>query len=183
MTVLHLNGRNRQGFEDGVPCENVIIRKCRMMNGHGGIVLGSELSGGIRNIFAYNCEMDSPHLVRALRLKSNKYRGGVVENIYLRNIRVGQVRTAAIHINQRYSEKSDIVYGPEKYTLFRNVFIENMTCKKTEYAIEILGVESLPIENVKIINCSFDQVDKENVVEWVNGLVLENVRINGKVVL
>lgn len=176
------SGRNRQGYESGIPTENVIIRKCKMMEGHGGVVLGSELSGGIRNVFVYDCDMDSPDLVRALRLKSNKYRGGVVENIYLRDIRIGQVKTAAIHINQNYGEKSDVIWGPENYTVFRNIFVENMTCGKSLYAIEIYGVEQLPVENVKVINSTFHQIERENKLEWVKGLVLENVIINGRVI-
>lgn len=173
------SGRNRQGYEAGIPTENVIIRKCTMKDGHGGITLGSELSGGIRNVFAYDCDMSSPSLARALRLKSNRYRGGVIENIYLRDIRVGEVSSAAIHINQNYSEKSDTIYGPEKYTTFRNIFVENLFCGRSEYAVEINGMEEQPVENVKIIDCRFENVEKGNVLEFVNGLLLKNVLING----
>lgn len=86
------SGRNRDGYDKGIPTENVIIRNCKMKDGHGGIVIGSETSGGVRNVYAYDCEMSSPNLDRALRLKSNKYRGGTIENIYLRDIKVGEVK-------------------------------------------------------------------------------------------
>jgi len=172
------SGRNRQGYELGIPTENIVIRDCIMKDGHGGIVLGSELSGGIRNVYAYDCYMDSPNLERALRIKSNKYRGGVVENVFLRNIHVGEVRTAAIHINQRYSEKGNEIHGPEKQTVIRNVFVDSMQVDKARYAIEILGTESQPVENVEVRNSLFINIEKENVTEWVNGLVLENVKIN-----
>jgi len=156
----------------------VIIRNCKMRDGHGGVVMGSETSGGVRNVYAYNCEMSSPNLERALRLKSNKYRGGIIENVFLRDIVVGEVNNAAIRINQNYSAKSDD--SPIKYTTYRNIFVENMGCEKAEYAIQIMGLEELPIENVKIINCIFNNIKKENVLEFVNGLVLENVSINGQ---
>ena len=172
------SGRNRDGYDKGIPTENVIIRNCKMKDGHGGVVMGSETSGGVRNIYAYDCEMDSPNLDRALRLKSNKYRGGTIENIYLRNIKVGQVKNAAIRINQNYLSKA--APSEIKYTTYRNIFVENMICDKADYAIQILGLEEHPIENIKIINCSFKNIKNENVTESVNKLVLENVVINGK---
>jgi len=110
-----------------------------------------------------------------------EYRGGVVENVFLRNIRVGEVRTAAIHINQRYSEKGDEIHGPELQTVIRNVFVDSMRVEKAKYAIEILGTESQPVENVEVTNSSFNNIEEENVTEWVNGLILENVIINAEV--
>lgn len=172
------SGRNRQGYDLGIPSENIIIRNCKMLDGHGGVVMGSETSGGVKNVFAYNCEMSSPKLERALRLKSNKYRGGVIENIFLRNIKVGQVNNAAIRINQNYS--SQVTNSEIRYTKYRNIFVENMTCGKGEYAIQIMGLEKLPVENVKIINCRFNNIEKENVIESVENLLLENVVINNR---
>ncbi len=172
------SGRNRQGYDAGIPTENVIIRHCKMLDGHGGVVIGSESSGGARNIYAYDCEMSSPNLDRALRLKSNKYRGGVIENIYLRDITVGEVKNAAVRINQNYSSKT--TQGEIKYTRYRNIFIERMVCNKADYAIQIMGLEALPIENVKLIDCQFNNIKKDNVLEYVNDLVLENVTVDGK---
>lgn len=173
------SGRNRQGYEAGIPTENVIIRRCIMKDGHGGVTLGSELSGGIRNVFAYDCEMSSPNLARAIRLKSNRYRGGVVENIFFRDIRVGEVSRTAIHINQNYSEKSDVIFGPEKITVFRNIFVEKLSCVQAEYAVQIIGMEEQPVENVQIIDCRFENVEKENVLEFVREIQFKNVEING----
>ncbi len=174
------SGRNRQGYDLGIPTENVVIRNCKMMDGHGGVVMGSETSGGVRNVYAYNCDMSSPNLERAIRLKSNKYRGGVIENIYVKDIRVGEVNKAAIRINQNYHSKA--APGEIHYTTYRNIFIENLVCNRADYAIQILGLEEHPIENVKIINCEFNNIDNENVLDFVNGLVLENVSINGEVI-
>ena len=172
------SGRNRQGYDLGIPSENIIIRNCKMLDGHGGVVFGSESSGGARNIYVYNCEMNSPNLRRALRLKSNKYRGGVIENIFFRDIKVGQVKNAAIRINQNYA--SQVSNAEINYTTYRNIFVERMTCKKADYAIQLKGLEILPIENIKIINCQFNNIKKENVFEFVNDLVLENVTVNGE---
>ncbi|HVQ65011.1 MAG TPA: glycoside hydrolase family 28 protein [Terriglobia bacterium] len=76
------SGRNNDGRRVGVPVENVIVRDCIMKDGHGGVTIGSEISGGARNVFAERCRMDSPQLDRALRLKTNSVRGGVIERIH-----------------------------------------------------------------------------------------------------
>lgn len=171
------SGRNRDGYDLGRPTENVIIRNCKMKDGHGGVVMGSEISGGVRNVYAYNCEMSSSNLERALRLKSNKFRGGTIENIFLRDIKVGEVKNAAIRINQNYHAKA--AGAPIQYTTFRNIFVERMNCEKADYAIQIMGLEEHPIENVKIINCQFNNIEKESIAESVKRLLLENVDING----
>ncbi|HKJ90539.1 MAG TPA: glycoside hydrolase family 28 protein, partial [Oceanipulchritudo sp.] len=88
------SGKNNDGRRLGLPSENIVIRNNRMKDGHGGVVLGSEVSGDIRNVFVENCLMDSPRLDRALRFKSNTVRGGVVENIYMRDVEVGDTAIA-----------------------------------------------------------------------------------------
>ena len=79
------SGRNTDGRRVNVPCENIIIQNCKMKEGHGGVVIGSEISGGVKNVFAENCEMNSPDLDRAIRIKTNSIRGGTIENIFVRN--------------------------------------------------------------------------------------------------
>src|SRR4051794_31386569 len=88
------SGKNNDGRRVNASSENVIVRGCRMKDGHGGVVLGSECSGHIRNVFVEDCEMDSPHLERVLRFKDNAARGGVLENVFARDIRVGRVAEA-----------------------------------------------------------------------------------------
>ncbi len=172
------SGRNRQGYDLGIPSENIIIRNCKMINGHGGVVIGSELSGGVRNVFVYNCKMESPELIRAIRIKSNKYRGGIVENIFVRDVNVKSVRNAAIKINQNYFSLS--TESPVKYTAIRNIFIEKFSCDSAGYALQINGIPEKPIENIVIANSKFSNIADKNVLENVNGLYLDNVFINGK---
>jgi len=102
---------------------------------------------------------------RALRLKSNKYRGGVIENIFMRDIKVGQVKNAAIRINQNYP--SQVSNAEINYTTYWNIFLERIACDKADYALRLKGLEILPIENIKIIDCQFNNIKKENVT--VNG--------------
>ena len=145
------SGRNADGRRIGVPSENIIVRGCTMKDGHGGVVLGSEMSGGIRNVFVEDCAMDSPNLDRAIRLKSNSMRGGYLENLFVRNVRVGQVKEAVIRINLQYDKDRG-----EHYPLVRNIHIENVTSKKSGRPFYLVGLENAKIENVVIENCTFE---------------------------
>src|SRR3546814_2553801 len=86
------SGRDGDGRRIGIPSENIIIEHCLMKDGHGGVVLGSEVSGGVRNVFALNNTMDSPNLDRVLRLKTSSSRGGTLENVFMKDTKVGPYR-------------------------------------------------------------------------------------------
>ena len=98
------SGRNADGRRLHAPSENLIVQNCEMKDGHGGVTMGSECSGGIRNVFAEDCQMDSPNLDRVLRFKNNAIRGGVIEHVYMRNVKGGQVAQAAIDVDFYYEE-------------------------------------------------------------------------------
>jgi polygalacturonase len=164
------SGRNADGRRVGVPSENLIIRDCTMKDGHGGVVLGSEMSGGIRNVYVENCYMDSPNLDRAIRLKSNSNRGGYLENMYVRNVRIGQVGEAVVRIDLRYSWPEQGDHNP----VVRNIFIENVTSEKSQRTLFLVGLKEQPIENVTIRNCTFSNPAEPSIIEYVNKLVLEN---------
>jgi polygalacturonase len=85
------SGRNADGRRIMKPSENIIIQNCTMANGHGALTLGSGCSGGITNIFAEDCYLDSPNLDTAIRVKNNAFRGGLMKGFYLRNITIGRV--------------------------------------------------------------------------------------------
>ncbi len=171
------SGRNNDGRRVNVPSENIIIQNCEMRDGHGGVVIGSEMTGGVRNVFAENCTMDSPNLDRMLRIKTNSVRGGTVENIYLRNITIGQVAEAVLRINFLYGEGDTGSYTPT----VRNINLENITSRKSKYVLSIRGYDRSPIRNVRLKNCTFNNVEKSNVLVGVEDLVLKNVKINGEV--
>jgi len=98
------SGRNADGRHINVPSENIVIRNCEMRDGHGGVTIGSEISGGCWNVFAHDCRMDSPQLDRALRLKNNAMRGGLLHSIYMRDVTVGQVSDSILSIDFSYEE-------------------------------------------------------------------------------
>ena len=168
-------GRDGDGRRVNVPTENIIIRNCLMLDGHGGVVIGSEMSGGVRNVFAEDCVMDSPHLERALRIKSNSWRGGFVENVFFRNVKVGQVADAVFRINMYYQNDRG-----EHYPTVRNIVMENVTSQKSPRAFYFHGLEELPIHNVTVRNCEFNNVALPSVMTGIENLTLSNVVINGR---
>jgi polygalacturonase len=171
------SGRNNDGRRLGVPIENVVIRDCTMKDGHGGVVIGSEISGGARNIFAEKCRMDSPRLDRALRIKTNSVRGGVIEHVYMRDVTVGQVAEAVVTVNFFYEEGDAGTFQPT----VRDVEVRNVTSRKSDYALLLRGFRQAPITDVRLVDCTFDNVAKPDVLEAVRDITLTNVRINGKV--
>jgi len=154
------SGRNNDGRRVGKPSENIVIRRCTMKDGHGGVVIGSEISGGCRNVFAEDCEMDSPNLERVLRLKSNAVRGGVIENIFMRNITVGQVRDAVLQVDFVYEEGAN---GPHK-PVARNIVMENITVNQTPRVLNVVGFPGAEISGVRVRNCAFNEVKKDDAV-------------------
>jgi len=171
------SGRNNDGRRVNVPSENIVIRNCRMRDGHGGVVLGSETSGSVRNVFAENCAMDSPNLDHALRIKTNSVRGGTVENVYLRNITIGQVAQAVLKIDFLYGEGDAGDFVPT----VRNINMESVISKKSRYALFITAYERSPATGIHLTNCTFDNVEKPNVLAGVENLTLSDVKINGQV--
>jgi polygalacturonase len=167
------SGRNADGRRVNVPTENVVIQNCNMKDGHGGVVIGSEISGGGRNIFAEDCMMDSPNLNRALRIKTNSMRGGIIENIYLRNIIVGEVTDAVFRINYFYGEGDIGSFLP----IVRNVEIRNLICEKSTYALRLEGYARSPITDIRLINCRIDNISRDNILSNIQNLVLNRVNI------
>jgi polygalacturonase len=170
------SGRNDDGRRLNVPVENIVIRNCTMKDGHGGVVIGSEISGGARNIFAEQCRMDSPQLDRALRVKTNAVRGGTIENVYMRDVTVGQVAEAVVTIDFFYEEGEAGTHMP----VVRNIDVRNVTSRKSLHALLLRGFKAAPISGVRLENCTFDGVAKPDVLENVKGVELKNVRVNGE---
>jgi polygalacturonase len=170
------SGRNADGRRLHVPVENIIVRNCDMKDGHGGVSVGSEDSGGARNVFIEKCRMDSPRLDRALRLKTNAMRGGVLEHVYMRDVTVGQVAVAVLDIDFNYEEGPN---GPFPPTV-RHIELRGVTSRKSQYAFFLKGFPGDPIQDVRVLGCAFGDVASPNVIENVTGLVVEGSSINGQ---
>lgn len=172
------SGRNAHGRRLNVPTENIVIQGCRMKDGHGGITVGSEISGGVRNLFAENCRLDSENLDHALRIKNNAMRGGLLENLFFRNIEIGQVAHAAITIDFNYEEGSKGGFTP----VVRNFVVSGLSSGKSKYALDVQGFKDAPIYDLRLADCSFSNVAEPDIIKNVKGLTFQNVRINGKLV-
>jgi len=170
------SGRNGDGRRVPIPSENIVIRNSKMLDGHGGVVLGSEISGGVRNVFVENCEMDSPNLDRALRFKNNAVRGGVLENVFMRNVRVGHVGEAVLTIDFRYEEGAN---GPFK-PIVRNVQLENVTSSASPRALYVRGIPAGVIDNIRVKNCQFNDLTEPEVVEHAGTVTFTNVTLTPK---
>ena len=172
------SGRDEDGRRINVPCKNIIVQDCDMKDGHGGVVIGSETSGGVENVYAQNCVMSSPHLERAIRIKSNACRGGVMKNFYFRNIKVGEVREAVVKINMLYEkEKAAKCNFPPSLS---GVFVSNVVSQKSKYAIYIEGLDDKPVKDIHIEDCTFGNVSSENFIKDAEDLHVNNTTINGK---
>jgi polygalacturonase len=154
------SGRNNDGRRVGIPSVNLVIRDCTMRDGHAGTAIGSEISGSCSNVFVENCEMSSPNLVCALRLKSNAMRGGVLQNIFMRNVNVGLVKDSVLQIDFLYEEGAQGVFNP----VARNVVLENITVAQTPRVLNVRGFPAATIRGVRIYNSTFKQVKKPDVV-------------------
>lgn len=170
------SGRNEDGRRLATPAQNILIRNCRMREGHGGVVVGSQISGGARWVFAENCVMDSPDLWYAIRFKNNALRGGLLENFYYRDIRVGQVSRAAVTCDFNYEEGANGRFVPR----LRNVVIERLKAAQAVRVLDSQGLPGAPVTDITLRDCSFDGVSQPSIVRHTERLVLDNVRVNGK---
>ena len=172
------SGRDNDGRRVAIKSENIIVQDCKMYDGHGGVTIGSEISAGVSNVYVENCIMDSPELDRAIRIKSNSRRGGLVENVFVRNITVGQVKESVLGIDLHYG-----VHGNQTGTFMpqvQNIFIENSSVKNGGlYGILAKGHKGYPINNIRFKEVTIEKVETDYSIENVENLKFINTYING----
>lgn len=157
------SGKDRSGRLAAAPAENYVITNCTMLRGHGGVVIGSEMSGDVRNITISNCIFDGTH--RGLRIKTARGRGGVVEGIRMGNIVMRDIKEYVIVLNMQYA-KTEPEPVSERTPAFRDIHFSNITAEGSG-AILLRGLSEMPIEDV-----SFYDVD----IQAKTGLVVEHAR-------
>lgn len=170
------SGRDRDGREANIPCENVLIENNDFADGHGGVALGSEMSGGIRRVLASGNRFSSPNLTYALRLKTNAKRGGKVEQVMLCDSVMDHVHGAAVHGTMLYEDGRN----GNDLPIFRDIVIENVTAHGGDYGIFLEGFPEVPITGLVLRNITIDGAHQAlRSMNWENAVV-ENVTINGK---
>ena len=169
------SGRDNDAWRVGQPTENVIIRNCIFDSKINGLCIGSEISGGVRNIFVKDIIMKS--VTDAIFFKSNLDRGGYIQNIYIKNIKVETARSSLIKFEPDYKHESKYNYA----TLFKDFSIENVTAGTVNgTGIDIAGFDQLPVQDVEIRNVEIRSASKPFSAKNVQNLKLKNVNINGK---
>lgn len=159
------SGKDEEGRKRGKATENVVVQDCIVYHGHGGFTIGSEMSGGVRNIKVDNCNFIGTDI--GLRFKSTRGRGGIVENIWVSNIFMKDIPTDALSFNMYYGGFSPTDDKPadekakeakaeavnEGTPIFRNIFMKNIYCDGAKDAIVIQGLPEMSIKNIEIDNC------------------------------
>jgi polygalacturonase len=167
-------GKNADGRRVHVPSQDIIVRNCVMKDGHGGVVVGSEVSGSVSNVFAENCTMDSPNLNCALRLKSNAQRGGAIENIFMRNIQIGSVKEQVLTIDLVYSRVNSGPFPP----VVRNVVMQNVTAANSPRVLSVVGAANSTIAGVRLEDCSFHGVRLDDLLTNADSISTNRVTID-----
>jgi len=173
------SGRNPEGWRLKTPSKNIVIRNCVVKNGHQLVAIGSELSGGIENIFIDNCEVvDGAKLNHLLFIKTNERMGGYVRNIYASNIKAGKIDLGVLGIETDvlYQWRTLVPTYERRLTPIKNIYLENITVSDVKFVSRILGQKELPIENVSLKNITTRKVEeKERIHENVVNFLATNV--------
>lgn len=185
------SGKDKDGRDRGAPCENVIIRNNIVYHGHGGVTVGSEMSGGVKNLHVSNCSFMGTDV--GLRFKSNRGRGGVVENIYISDIYMTDIPSQAISFDLYYGGKSiaetlaeggnkiktEIVPVDEKTPQFKNITIKNITIAGAYQAVFLQGLPEMNLENIEISNL-IGKAEKGFSIIDAKGIKLSNIKLDIK---
>jgi len=166
-------GRNQDAWRLNTPCENIVIRNCRILKGHTLLGIGSEISGGIRNIYMHDCTAPNS-VMRLFFVKTNHRRGGFIENIYMKNVASGTAqRVLEIDTEVLYQWKDLVPTYEKRITRIDGIYMDKVTCESADAVYELKGNAELPVKNVRIKDVKVGSVKKfvkkvsnvENVVE------------------
>ena len=172
------SGRGRDGFRRERPSRNIVIRNCRMSRGIGAIAIGSEMSGGVENVYAENLVMDDPRLEHVFYLKSNTDRGGVAKNVFVRKVRSAGTAFSTVHLTYDYLQRGP--GGPYR-PRFANVNLWNVQVQKGYHAIRFVGLPGNPLQDVNLSRCRFDNHTGRAVyLSNAKDITLDDVFVNGR---
>ena len=185
------SGRDEDGRKRGVPTENLIVRNCVVYHAHGGFVVGSEMSGGVKNLYISDCSFIGTDI--GLRFKTTRGRGGVVENIYVKNINMKDIPGEAILFDMYYMGVDPIAIAGEKREppkvellpvteatpQFRNCYFDNIICDGAAKAVFVRGIPEMPVSNIKM-NRLFIKADKGIDIQEAKEISITNSTIVSK---
>ena len=164
-------GRNQDAWRLNTPCENIVIRNCQILKGHTLLGIGSEISGGIRNIYMHDCTAPNS-VMRLFFVKTNHRRGGFIENVYMKNVQAGMAqRVLEIDTEVLYQWKDLVPTYEERITRIDGIYMDKVTCESADAIYELKGDAKLPVKNVTIKNVKVGEVKK--FVKKVNNVETE----------
>lgn len=169
------SGRNADGRRVNVPSERILVEDCDFAAGHGGVTVGSEMSGGVRQVYARDLRLSSPNLDTALRFKTNSVRGGFIHDFHARDITIGTVGQAVITIDFYYEEGPGHGFNPD----VTGITVDNLTVARAQRALNLRGYPDDPVGAVRLSNVDFQHTNQPSIVSNVAGLVLDDVYENG----
>lgn len=171
--VVLKSGYNEDGWRVARPTENVVMRWCTSRRGHGGLVVGSEMSGDVRNVYMHDCEFEGTD--RAVRIKSRGDRGGVVENVWAENLRVKNLKYDVVILNMDYTADRNAL-ATAKPPTFRNIHVKNVTGAGAPVAIRLTGLENSPLENLTFEDMTLETAEGV-IASHVKSATFKNVKI------
>lgn len=176
------SGKDAEGRRMGVPCEDVLVEDCTVYHAHGGFTIGSEMSGDVRNFRVNNCTFLGTDI--GLRFKSTRGRGGVVEKIYISNIRMEDITSNAIDFDLYYEGKShaaetNVPTVDEGTPQFRDIHIQNIVCRNADGAIVLQGLPEMPLHDITLDNVSITSRRGVSVTD-ADGIRFNNVRVDNQ---
>lgn len=185
------SGRDAEGRKRGMPTQDIIVNNCVVYHSHGGFVVGSEMSGGAKNLYISNCTFIGSDI--GLRFKTTRGRGGVVENVYVNNVNMKDIPAEAILFDMYYAAKDPVVLSGEKREppavefktvdettpQFRNFYFRKITCNGAAKGIFVRGIPEMHVQNVLIENAVL-QADEGIDIQEASGITLNNVTIISK---
>lgn len=167
------SGINEDGWRVGKPCQNITIRNCVMTGGHGGVVIGSAMSGGVENILMTDCQISNT--MQGIRLKSMRGRGGYVKNVRIRDIRLDHITDQAIQVNMFY-ESSTVIPKTQTPPVFSDISMENVEGTSLGLGIQIKGLPEQKLLNLRLSNIHL-QAKEAMICTDVSGLVMDQVEV------
>ncbi|GAA3147497.1 polygalacturonase [Kribbella aluminosa] len=171
------SGKGADGLRIAVPSENVLIEDCTLNIRYGAITIGSEMTGGVRNVFVRNCTIGSPNLYFGLYIKTNSVRGGFAENIYLRDLEISNLTKEVVSCNFYRSEGDTGPLTPR----VRNVELRNVNVGHARNAFSIFGYPRSPIQDFRLIDCTYTSIDAASSIQDTE-LTFRNFTVNGQLI-
>ena len=174
-------GRNQDARRLNTPTENIVVRNCTILKGHTLLGIGSEMSGGIRNVYMHDCTAPN-NVHRLFFIKTNHRRGGFIENIYMENIKTGgTLRVFEVDMDVLYQWRTLVPTYEERITHIEKIYINNIECESANVIYDLKGDEKQPVRNIELRNIHVDiLIDSVSHVENVERIITENIIFDKK---